>query len=134
MWKIIPILMGVVISYVVAVIFQALGMTNADGSAIIDYAPIATAAWVGVPKFVIAKFDVTAILVMAPIAIATMMEHVGDISAISATTSSKIPVLTGHCSVTDLQLLLQDCSAVLQIQHTVRIQEFLSSPKYTIPR
>jgi len=88
MWKIIPILMGVVISYVVAVIFQALGMTNADGSAIIDYAPIATAAWVGVPKFVIAKFDVTAILVMAPIAIATMMEHVGDISAISATTSN----------------------------------------------
>ena len=87
MWKIIPILMGVVISYVVAVIFQALGMTNADGSAIIDYAPIATAAWVGLPKFVIAKFDVTAILVMAPIAIATMMEHVGDISAISATTS-----------------------------------------------
>ena len=88
MWKIIPILMGVVISYVVAVIFQAFGMTNADGSAIIDYAPIATAAWVGVPKFVIAKFDVTAILVMAPIAIATMMEHVGDISAISATTSN----------------------------------------------
>ena len=32
-----------------------------------------------------AKFDVTAILVMAPIAIATMMEHVGDMSAISAT-------------------------------------------------
>ena len=88
MWKIIPILMGVVISYVVAVIFQALGMTNADGSAIIDYAPIATAAWVGLPKFVIAKFDITAILVMAPIAIATMMEHVGDISAISATTSN----------------------------------------------
>ncbi len=87
MWKIIPILMGVVISYVAAVILQAVGMTNADGSAIIDYAPIASAAWVGIPKFIVAKFDVTAILVMAPIAIATMMEHVGDISAISATTS-----------------------------------------------
>ena len=34
------------------------------------------------------KFDLTAILVMAPIAIATMMEHVGDISAISATTKT----------------------------------------------
>ena len=33
----------------------------------------------------ICKFDITAILVMAPIAIATMMEHVGDMSAISAT-------------------------------------------------
>ena len=32
-----------------------------------------------------AKFDLTAILVMAPIAIASMMEHIGDVSAISAT-------------------------------------------------
>ena len=32
-----------------------------------------------------AKFDLTAILVMAPIALATMMEHIGDMSAISAT-------------------------------------------------
>ena len=86
MWKIIPILMGVVISYVVAVIMQAVGFTNVDGSPIIDYAPIATASWVGIPKFIVAKFDITAILVMAPIAIATMMEHIGDISAISATT------------------------------------------------
>ena len=31
------------------------------------------------------KFDITAILVMAPIAVATMMEHIGDMSAISAT-------------------------------------------------
>lgn len=88
MWKIIPILMGVVISYVVALIMQFLGFTNADGSAIINFAPIAQASWVGLPPFVIAKFDVTSILVMAPIAIATMMEHVGDISAISATTGN----------------------------------------------
>ena len=32
-----------------------------------------------------AKFDISAILVMAPIAIASMMEHIGDMSAISAT-------------------------------------------------
>jgi uracil permease len=86
MFRIIPILMGVVISYVVALILQFAGFTNADGSAIINFAPIASANWVGLPPFVIAKFDITAILVMAPIAIATMMEHVGDISAISATT------------------------------------------------
>lgn len=87
MFNIIPILMGVVISYVVALIMQAMGFTNADGSAIINFAPIAEAGWVGVPDFVFAKFDLTAILVMAPIAIATMMEHIGDISAISATTN-----------------------------------------------
>ncbi len=88
MWKIIPILMGVVISYIVALIMQLMGVTNADGSAIINFEPIAQASFVGIPPFILAKFDITAILVMAPIALATMMEHVGDISAISATTGN----------------------------------------------
>ncbi|MCR5341776.1 MULTISPECIES: uracil-xanthine permease family protein [unclassified Butyrivibrio] len=88
MWKIIPILMGVVISYLIALAMHLLGMTNVDGSAILDFAPIASASWVGLPPFIIAKFDISAILVMAPIALATMMEHVGDISAISATTGN----------------------------------------------
>ena len=85
MFKIIPILMGVVISYVVALILNAVGFTNADGSAIINFAGVSTASWVGLPPFQLCKFDITAILVMAPIALATMMEHIGDISAISAT-------------------------------------------------
>lgn len=85
MIRIIPILIGVIFSYVVAIIMQAAGFTNADGSAIIDTAAINAASWVGLPPFFIAKFDLSAILVMAPIAVATMMEHVGDISAISAT-------------------------------------------------
>ena len=84
-FKIIPILMGVVISYGCALIFNALGMTNADGSAIFDFASVNQAAWVGLPDFFVCKFDLSAILVMAPIAIATMMEHIGDMSAISAT-------------------------------------------------
>ena len=85
MFKIIPILMGVVISYAVAVIMNAFGLTNPDGSAILDFTSVASAGLVGIPPIQICKFDVTAILVMAPIAIATMMEHVGDMSAISAT-------------------------------------------------
>lgn len=85
MFKIIPILLGVVISYVVALIMNALGFTNADGSAILNFASVAEANWVGLPPFILCKFDLTAILVMAPIAIATMMEHIGDMSAISAT-------------------------------------------------
>ena len=85
MFKIIPILLGVVISYVVALILNALGFTNADGSAILSFAGVQSANWVGLPPFQICKFDITAILVMAPIALATMMEHIGDMSAISAT-------------------------------------------------
>lgn len=88
MWKIIPILMGVVISYIVACIFQAIGFTNPDGSAILNFSGMASAPLFGVPDFQICKFDLTAILVMAPIALATMMEHIGDISAISATVGS----------------------------------------------
>ncbi len=85
MFKIIPILMGVVISYAAALIFHAAGLTNADGSAIFDFTNIANAAWVGFPDFSFCKFNLSAILVMAPIALATMMEHIGDMSAISAT-------------------------------------------------
>ena len=85
MFKIIPILMGVVISYVLALILNGAGMTNVDGSAILDFSSIASAGWVQLPPFFWCKFDITAILVMAPIAIATMMEHIGDMTAISAT-------------------------------------------------
>ena len=85
LFKIIPILMGVIISYVVALIMNAAGITNPDGSAILDFTSIASSAWGGIPKFQFMKFDITSILVMAPIAIATMMEHIGDMSAISAT-------------------------------------------------
>ena len=85
MFKIIPILMGVVISYAVALVMHLLGMTNPDGSAILDFSAVASAAWVGLPPFQLCKFDLTAIMVMAPIALETMMEHIGDMSAISAT-------------------------------------------------
>ncbi|MGM9566074.1 uracil-xanthine permease family protein [Evtepia sp.] len=74
MMKIIPILLGVVIPYVVAL---ALGM--------VDLSAAGQDSVVGLPPFQVAKFDITAILVMAPIAIAAMMEHIGDMSAISAT-------------------------------------------------
>lgn len=85
MFKIIPILMGVVISYVFALILNVFGVTNPDGSAILNFASISSSSWIGIPQFQLCKFDITSILVMAPIAIATMMEHVGDMSAISAT-------------------------------------------------
>lgn len=85
MFRIIPILLGVIISYAAALIMQAAGLTNPDGSAILNFTEVASASWVGLPPFQLCKFNLTAILVMAPIALATMMEHIGDMSAISAT-------------------------------------------------
>ncbi len=80
MVKIIPILLGVVGAYIVAIIAGK-----------VDFTGMKEAAWIGFQPFItdfggsVAKFDVSAILVMAPIAIASMMEHIGDMSAISAT-------------------------------------------------
>ena len=88
MFKIIPILMGVVISYVVAFILFKCGVHNPDGSAIFTFKAVKDAGWVDLPPFQLCKFNITSILVMAPIALATMMEHIGDISAISATTGN----------------------------------------------
>ena len=89
MVKIIPILLGVVGAYVVAIIANAMGATalNAAGEIIplMDFSSVAASSPVGLQPFLIAKFDLSAILVMAPIAIAAMMEHIGDMSAISAT-------------------------------------------------
>ena len=85
MLKIIPILLGVVISYIAAIILNTMGVTCADGSPLLNFASVAEANYFGLPPMMVAKFDISAILVMAPIALATMMEHGGDMSAISAT-------------------------------------------------
>lgn len=77
MVKILPILLGVVVSYIVALVTGA-----------VDFAAINEAKWFGLPVSgaAMAKFDLSAILTIMPIALATMMEHIGDIAAISATT------------------------------------------------
>ena len=95
MIKIIPILLGVVGAYIVAVIANALGATALDSAGnvvpLMDFSGLAGTGIVGLQPFLtdfggsVAKFDLTSILVMAPIAIASMMEHIGDMSAISAT-------------------------------------------------
>ena len=87
MVKIIPILLGVVIPYVVALVFRMVDFSGLDVQGLFG----GTTPLLGFQPFVtnfsgsVAKFDVSAILVMAPIAIASMMEHIGDMSAISAT-------------------------------------------------
>lgn len=72
-FKLVPILIGIVIGYVCAAIFG-----------IVNYAPIAEAAWFHVPGFFLPKFDIRAIMIIAPIAVVTFVEHMGDIAASSA--------------------------------------------------
>ncbi len=85
MIKIVPILMGVLASYLVAAL---------TGN--VDFTAVKEAAWIGFPfemqdtvfgLFASGKVNsgllVSSIIMIVPIAFATMMEHVGDISAIS---------------------------------------------------
>lgn len=110
MIKIIPIIIGIIGSVIVAVILAGVyGETTADGAfiAVNGYEglklfnvnainAIKEAPWIGVPfKFedtvfsIIASPDtkllLTAVLTIVPIALATIVEHIGDISAISST-------------------------------------------------
>ncbi len=76
MIKILPILIGIVVSYIVALCIGA-----------VDFTAIKGADWFGLALHPssFAKFDLSACITIAPIALATMMEHIGDIAAISAT-------------------------------------------------
>lgn len=87
MIKIIPILMGVIVSYAIAAVLGE-----------VDFSGVATAPWIGLPVvlentvfglFTGGSMDgglaITAIITIMPIALATMIEHIGDISAISST-------------------------------------------------
>lgn len=77
MVKILPILLGIVGSYLVALL---LGEVN--------FEVVQQAQFVGFPivPSQMAKFSLSACLTIVPISLATMMEHVGDLAAISATT------------------------------------------------
>ena len=88
MIKIIPILLGVLASYVVAAIFGQLEPGKVQA--------LHDAAWVGLPfqwqntgMYALGSgnwsFLITAIVAIMPIALATMIEHIGDMCAISST-------------------------------------------------
>lgn len=91
MAKIVPILIGILGSYAVAVI---VGNGFGVESFAVDFTAVKEAAWIGFPidwnSTVFGGVHdkglaISAIIAIMPIALATMMEHIGDISAISAT-------------------------------------------------
>ena len=91
MIKIIPILLGIIGAYLTAVVVGNIGGVE---SFAIDFTGVKEAAWIGFPiEWSSTVFGgvhnsgkaISAIIALVPISIATMMEHIGDISAISAT-------------------------------------------------
>lgn len=90
MVKIVPILIGIFVSCLAAVIMQLSGVQVFDAASLEN---LANAPWIGFPidmnLTVFAVNDgakvVSALIAIVPIALASMMEHIGDISAISST-------------------------------------------------
>ena len=83
MTKVVPLVLGLLGGYVIAVIMNAVGMTNADGSAIIDFAQVAQNGYVGLPEFMLPRFSIVPILVMIPFSFATIAEHIADMVILS---------------------------------------------------
>ena len=72
--KLIPVFFGAIAGYIAALIFFRSGM---------DFTALADAKWFALPHFAKMSFSWQAIVFMAPVAIAPIIEHVGDIYAIS---------------------------------------------------
>ena len=75
LWKLIPIFLGIMVGYIVA------GLTGK-----VDWQLIAGAPWFGWPQFVAPEFSWRAVLFMVPVAIAPVIEHIGDIYTVNAVT------------------------------------------------
>lgn len=73
--RLIPIFAGIVVGYIAATIFG-----------IIDFQPILDASWFALPAFVRPELCWEAIIFMAPVAIAPVIEHIGDVYAINEVT------------------------------------------------
>ena len=73
--KLIPIFAGIVVGYIAAICFG-----------IVDFQPIAEASWFALPEFVKPQFNWEAIIFMIPVAIAPVIEHIGDVYAINEVT------------------------------------------------
>lgn len=76
-FKVIPVLMGIIGGYIFAVT-----------QGLVDFTPVSQAAWFALPEFTVPNFSgsLKAISLIAPIALVTMVEHLGDVLALGTTT------------------------------------------------
>lgn len=74
-FKLIPVVFGALAGYAVSLLFFRNSM---------DFSSVATAPWFALPKFSQMSFSWQAIIFMAPVAIAPIIEHIGDMYAISS--------------------------------------------------
>ncbi|MDR6534500.1 solute carrier family 23 protein [Variovorax soli] len=91
------ILMGLIAaSLIYAVLANGLGLGKP-----IDLAPLAAAAWFGLPKFAAPVFEANAMLLIAPVAVILVAENLGHIKAVSAMTGRDLNPYLGRAFIGD---------------------------------
>ena len=75
--RLIPIFIGIIVGYVTATILG-----------VVDFQPIVDAKWFALPEFVRPSLCWEAIIFMIPVAIAPVIEHIGDMYAINEVTGN----------------------------------------------
>jgi putative pyrimidine permease RutG len=91
------ILIGLLLAYVIYFL-----LTNGAGMGKpINFAPVANAAWFGVPHFVAPVFKLDAMALLAPIAVILVAENLGHIKAVSAMTGQNLDRYMGRAFVGD---------------------------------
>ena len=92
-----PILLGGIAGYLV---YLLLG--NALGWGVpVDFAPIAAAAWFGLPHFAAPAFDTRAVGLIAPVAIILVAENLAHIKAVAAMTGRDLDRFIGRAFLGD---------------------------------
>lgn len=71
--KLIPVVCGIIVGYIVALIFFDVDMSG-----------VANAPWIELPPFLFPKFSLAPVLYMIPVAIAPVIEHIGDVYVVGA--------------------------------------------------
>ena len=79
--RLIPIFAGIVVGYLTAVVFDDLVIAG-----LVNFEPVKDAAWFALPNFVRPELCWEAIIFMIPVAIAPVIEHIGDVYAINEVT------------------------------------------------
>ena len=75
--KLLPVIIGLIVSYIAAIVLR-----------LVDFTKLINAPWFSIPQFATPVFNINAILFLIPVAIAPIIEHIGDMYAISKATNT----------------------------------------------
>ena len=74
-FKQLGIMLALIVGYIISVVYG-----------LVDFSSVTQASMITLPQLVLPKFDFSAIMIIAPVALVTVLEHIGDITTLGAVT------------------------------------------------